>query len=79
MNCFKKVVLFLRFMVFLLAQRTFPNENNNDGKKINNNKTITCKSFEYKAKIRESAPINNTVLNQLYFSIKVLDYFLEIS
>ena len=63
MNGFKKVVLFLKTMVCLLAQRTFPNENNNDGNKINNNKTITITSFEYKAKIRESAPINNIVLS----------------
>ena len=39
------------------------NESNEDGNKINNKKTITSKSFEYKTKIIERTPDDNNTLN----------------
>ena len=36
---------------------------NNDGNKINNNKTITSKSFKYKTKITRCTPNDNNTLN----------------
>ena len=39
------------------------NEIDDNDNKINNNKTITSKSYEYKIKIIESTPNNNTILN----------------
>ena len=38
------------------------NKNNADDNKINNNKTITTKSFEYKTKIIGRKPDNNNTL-----------------
>ena len=38
-------------------------ENNDDGNKINNNKKITSKSFEYKAKTMGRTPDDNNTLN----------------
>ena len=43
-----------------------------NGNRINNNKTITSKSFEYNTKIIESTPNNN---NRSYCSIKCLSNF----
>ena len=40
-----------------------PNENNVAGNKINNNKTIASKSFEYKTKLIGSTPNDNNTLN----------------
>ena len=37
-------------------------ENNDDGNKINNNKTITSKCFEYKTKIMRRTPDDNDTL-----------------
>ena len=39
-------------------------ENNDDGNKINNNKTITRKYFEYKTKIIGSTLKNNNMLDE---------------
>ena len=39
------------------------NENNAARNKINNNKTITSKSFEYRAKLKGRTPNNNKVLD----------------
>ena len=39
------------------------NENNVDNKKVNNNKTITSKSCEYKTKIIGSMPNSIDILN----------------
>ena len=39
------------------------NENNAVNNRINNNKTITSKYFEYKAKLIGSAPNNNNILD----------------
>ena len=39
------------------------NENNLDNNRINNNKTITSKSFEYKTKLIGSTPNNNNILD----------------
>ena len=39
------------------------NENDNDNNKINNNKTITSKSFQYKTKLVGRTPNDNNTLN----------------
>ena len=39
------------------------NENKDDGNKINKNKKITSKSFEYKKKLIGSMPNNNNILD----------------
>ena len=39
------------------------NENNADGKKIDNSKSITRKYFKYKTKIKEIIPDDNNTLN----------------
>ena len=39
------------------------NENNAACNKINNNKTITSKSFEYNSKLIGSTPNNNNILD----------------
>ena len=49
---------------------------NNDGNKINNNKTITSKSFKYKTKITRSTPNDNNTLNaEVAVSLKQLSNF----
>ena len=39
------------------------NENDNANNRINNNKAITSKSFEYKTKLIGRTPIDNNTLN----------------
>ena len=52
------------------------NENNDDCNKINNNKTITSKSSEYKTKIIARAPFNNNTLNvEVVVPFKYLNNF----
>ena len=52
------------------------NENDNSGKKINNDKTITNKSFKYKAKtIGRTSDDNNTLDTELVVSLKYLSNF----
>ena len=41
-------------------------ENDNANNRINNNKTITSKSFEYRTKLIGSTPNNNNILNAAY-------------
>ena len=43
------------------------NENSDDGSKINNNKTITSKSSDYKTKIMGRTPDDNGTLNAKVF------------
>ena len=51
-------------------------ENNDDGNKINNNKTITSKSFEYKTKIIGRTLDNDNALNRgVVVSLKYLSNF----
>ena len=38
-------------------------EKNNDGNRINNDKTITSKSFDYKTKSKGSTPNDNDILD----------------
>ena len=38
-------------------------EKNNDGNRINNDKRITSKSFDYKTKSKGSTPDDNDILN----------------
>ena len=54
------------------------NENNADNKRINNNKTITSKSFEYKAKLIGSTPNDNKIKHRSCCSIKIFEQFLDI-
>ena len=52
------------------------NEIDDNDNKINNNKTITSKSYEYKIKIIESTPNNNTILNAaVIFPLNYLSNF----
>ena len=52
------------------------NENDNANNKINNNKTITSKSFEYKTKMIGRAPDNtNTLDREIVFRLKYLSNF----
>ena len=53
------------------------NENNDDSCRINNEKTITSESFEYKAKLNGSTKNDNNTLNAEVFVR--LKQFLEIS
>ena len=39
------------------------NKNGDTGNKINNNKIITSKSFEYKTKLVETTPKNDNILD----------------
>ena len=51
-------------------------ENNDDGNKINNNKTITSKCFEYKTKIMRWTPDDNNTLNtEIVVSLKYVSNF----
>ena len=53
-----------------------PYENNDDGNKINNNKTIASKTFEYKKKIIGRTPHKNDTLNaEVVISLKNLSNF----
>ena len=50
------------------------NENDNRNNIINNNKTITSQSFEYKTKIKRSTPTKNNILDgQFCCSIKIFE------
>ena len=50
------------------------NENDNRNNIINNNKTITSQSFEYKTKIKRSTPNKNNILDaQFCRSIKIFE------
>ena len=50
------------------------NENDNRNNIINNNKTITSQSFEYKTKIERSTPNKNNILDaQFCCSIKIFE------
>ena len=40
-----------------------PNENNTDNSRLDNCKTVTSKSFEYKTKVIGSAPADNNTLD----------------
>ena len=52
------------------------NENNADNYRINNNKTITSKSFEYKTKLIGSTPNDNNTLNaDIVVPLKYLSNF----
>ena len=52
------------------------NENNSARNKINNNKTITSKSFEYKKKLIGSTPSNNNILDtEVVATLKYLTNF----
>ena len=52
------------------------NENNVACDKINNNKTITSKSFEYKTKLIGKTPNNNNILDaKVVVSLKCLSNF----
>ena len=55
----------------------YANENNvADNFRINNNKTTASKSFEYKAKIIESKPADNSRLNEeVVFPLKYVSNF----
>ena len=51
------------------------NENDNANYRINHNKTITSKSFEYKTKIIGTTPANNNTLNTgVVAPLKYLSY-----
>ena len=52
------------------------NENNNANNRINNNKIITSKTFEYQKKIIGSTPINNNILEaEIVLPFKYLSNF----
>ena len=51
------------------------NENNADSCKINNNKTITSKSFEHKTKIKGSTSNNNIIDSVAVVPLKYLNNF----
>ena len=52
------------------------NENNADNYRINNSKTITSKSFEYKTKLIGSTPNDNNTLNaDIVVPLKYLSNF----
>ena len=53
------------------------NENNSAHNKINNNKTVTSKSFEYKTKLIGRTPNNNNVLldTEVVVSLKYFSKF----
>ena len=52
------------------------NENGNTNNKINNNKTITGKSFQYKTKIIGRTPNNNNILDaEVVVPLKYLSNF----
>ena len=52
------------------------NENNADNYRINNNKTMTSKSFEYKTKLIGSTPNDNNTLNaDIVVPLKYLSKF----
>ena len=52
------------------------NENNAANNRINDNKTIASKSFEYKAKLKESTPNNNNILDaEVFVPLKYLSTF----
>ena len=56
------------------------NENNNDNYRVNNEKTTASKSFEYKANIIGTTPINdNTIDAEIVVPLKYLSNFLEVS
>ena len=50
-------------------------ENNDDGNKISNSKTITSKSFEYKTKIIAGTPDDNTLNAEVVVPLKYLSSF----
>ena len=50
-------------------------ENNDDGNKINNNKTITSKSFEYKIKIGRTPSNDNILDTEVVVPLKYLRSF----
>ena len=52
------------------------NENNATNNRINDNKTIASKSFEYKTKLKESTPNNNNILDaEVFVPLKYLSIF----
>ena len=52
------------------------NENNGANNKINNNKKITSKSFEYKSKLIGSTPDDNNILDaKVVVPLKFLSNF----
>ena len=52
------------------------NENDNANNRINNNKTITSESFEYKTKLTGNMPNNNNVLEaEVVVPLKYLGNF----
>ena len=52
------------------------NENNAANNRINDNKTIASKSFEYKTKLKESTPNNNNILDaEVFVPLKYLSIF----
>ena len=53
----------------------YENENDNNNSRINNSKTITSKSFEYKTKLIESTPNNNNTICRSCCCIKYLSNF----
>ena len=53
------------------------NENNNETNKINNNKTKTSKSFEYKTKIMGRTAEDNTLNTKILVPLKYLSNFLR--
>ena len=55
-------------------------ENNDDGNKTNNNKTITSKPFEYKTKVIGRTPNgNNTLETEVVVPSKYLSTFFDVS
>ena len=48
---------------YRVEENNDPNENCDAGNKINNIKTITSKSFEYKTKIIGRTPVDNNTLD----------------
>ena len=54
----------------------YPNENNTANNRINNNKTIASKSFEYKKKLMGSTPEDNNILDaEVVIPLKYLSNF----
>ena len=52
------------------------NENNAANNRVNNNKTITCKSFEYKKKVIVRTSNNNNILDtEVVVPLKYLSRF----
>ena len=52
------------------------NENYAANNRINDNKTIASKSFEYKTKLKESTPNNNSILDaEVFVPLKYLSIF----